>query len=129
MSNPAARSGMIIGGLFALLGASMLAMFHLFPDPDAAPGWVLWAAAGVFVFAGLSVMAQAFGWALAARLLGLAVAYLLVVPGFWIMTDADASCSAAFSGGDLTARGTADPTLCRVIFGGGAVMTSPLPSR
>ena len=116
-------AGTAIGLLFVAIGALIGWMVLADPSAARAPLWVVEAAAGCFVCAGASVVARALGAELAARLLALAVVYLLAVPGLWLLAGDGGSCSVGVAIGATAARGTADPGLCRVVFGTGGIVT------
>ena len=121
----AARPGKGIGAVFAALGVGMFVMMRLHPEGANAPEFVLDAAAGTFFCAGLSILGQAFGQPLLSRIAGLAVVYLLAVPGLWLLLGEDTgSCSVGIALGGLGSMAPGDPTMCRVVFGAGGIIVA-----
>lgn len=118
----AVTSGAWFGAAFAAIGVLIYVMLRIDPSGANAPGFVVDAAAGCFFFAGISVVARAWGAELLARLCALPVVYLLAVPGLWIMLGDSGECSVSTGLFGLGGSGTADAGLCRVVFGGGALV-------
>ena len=99
-------------------------MINLDPSGAQAPMWVVNAAVSTFVLAGISLIANVFGLALVSRLAVAAVAWMLAVPGLWILFDGQgAQCSVSVSLGGLSTAGSAASGLCRTVFGMGGVIT------
>jgi hypothetical protein len=112
-------------GLASLaVGLGILLMINLDPSGAEAPLWVVNAAVSSFVFAGIALIANVFGFVLVSRFATAAIAWMLAMPGLWIMVDGQgASCSASVSLGGLSTAGSAASGLCRVVFGMGGVIT------
>ncbi|MEO6014182.1 MAG: hypothetical protein ABIQ30_11450 [Devosia sp.] len=112
-----------LGLLFVGAGAGIMLMVWREPDQAEAPLWVVYAAASTFSFAGLWMILQTFGLTLLANLAGLAVAYLLAVPGLWMLFDGQgANCSVSGAMADITLSGPGTSWTCRGIFGIGSLL-------
>ncbi|HWA19739.1 MAG TPA: hypothetical protein VG757_12160 [Devosia sp.] len=112
------------GILSLAIGLAILLMINLDPSGAEAPLWVVNAAVSSFVFAGIALIANSFGFPLVGRFAAAAVAWMLAIPGLWIMLDGQgAQCSASISLGGLSAAGSAASGLCRTVFGMGGVIT------
>jgi hypothetical protein len=112
------------GFIAVTAGALVLLMINTDPSGAEAPLWIVNAAASTFVFAGLSIVANAFGYRLVGKLCGLAVAFLLATPGLWMLFDGQgASCSASVAIGGMSAASGAASGLCRAVFGVGGIAT------
>jgi hypothetical protein len=111
------------GVLFVVVGLATMAMMILSPEGLNVPVWVGLAAAATFVFAGASVVVQSLGFARASRWIGVLVAFLLAVPGFWIMFGSgEMSCSRSVTFLSESTS-TAGDLECRIVFGAGAFVT------
>ncbi|MBL0426303.1 hypothetical protein [Ramlibacter alkalitolerans] len=118
-----AREQFVAGALAIAVGAAVaLAMLYA-PGGARAPAWVIYAAAGAFVLAGLTLIAQGTGRRLLARWLPALVIACLVAPAAWIALGAGPRrclVSVWASGGRLLGRHS--DLLCRLAFGAGAVL-------
>ncbi len=87
------------------------------PQPGDAPSWVGDACAAAFFFAGLCLFAQSRHWSLLSKLAGLGAAYMLMIPGIWVVFAGDPKrCSIGIVSGPLNATGGAGG-LCGAVFG------------
>ena len=121
-----ARSADARYGLIAMATGLAVAVFvHLPPQAGDAPAWVGDACAAAFFCAGLSIFAAARRWPpLVSRLAGLFAAYVLVVPGAWVVLGGDpARCSVGAALGSFSLAGDAGALLCRSVFGFGTAVT------
>lgn len=119
-------TGTLLGLLFAGAGAGIMIMVWLDPAQARVPLWVVYAAAGCFVAAGLWIIAQTFGQKGLATLFGLAIAWLLAVPGLWILFGGDASCTVSLGGGSLAMQAAGPDWVCRGIFGLGGLLAGTI---
>lgn len=111
------------GGVFMAIGLGIVIMVRLAPEAANAPQFVLDAVAGVFFLAGLSTLLQTLNLPPAARFASLLLVYLFAVPGLWMLFGDDVgACTFGGSVAGVAKSGTADPTMCRVVFGGGAIL-------
>jgi hypothetical protein len=119
------KSKVRLFGVLALgAGVTILLLVNFDPSSAQAPLWVVNAAAMTFVLAGLSIFANSVGLPLISRLSGAAIAWMLAVPGFWMLFDGQgASCSASVTVGSLSAASGAASGLCRAVFGIGGLIT------
>jgi hypothetical protein len=119
------KSKTSLAGLLALgVGIGLLLAVNFDPEAAKAPVWVVNAAAMCFVFAGCSVLANGIGWPLVSRLSGAAVAWMLAVPGLWMLFDGQGvQCAASIDMGGLSAASAAASGLCRAVFGIGGLVT------
>jgi hypothetical protein len=112
------------GVLSLVVGLAILLMINLDPAGADAPMWVVNAAVSTFVLAGIALIANVFGFALVNRIAVAAVAWMLAIPGLWILLDGQgAQCSASIPLGGLSTAGNAASGLCRVVFGMGGIIT------
>lgn len=90
----------VVGTLAMLAGLGIALAVHLQPDKLRAPAWVAYAAALAFFFAGVSLLAQA--WGASRRLLawtGVVLVACLLTPLLWIaVTNPQGRCRANFFG-------------------------------
>ena len=117
-----ATGGIGLGLLVAALGVVIYIMVRMEPGAARAPGYVIDAAAGCFFFAGVSVVARSLNAPLIARLCALPVAYLLAVPGLWMLLGDPGECSVSGWAFGVGASGTASSGVCQAVFGGGAII-------
>lgn len=118
------RVAIWFGGVFMVLGLGIAVMVHAFPDAATVPLLVLDAVAGVFFFAGASIVAHGFGMELVARLCTLLMLYLFAVPGLWLfLGDEVATCTVSGTFSGASTGGAGDQVLCRAIVGMGSVVT------
>lgn len=118
------QPGIWFGAIFAAIGLFIYIMVRMDPSRAQAPEFVIDAAAGVFFFAGLSIIGQALHMPTVGRVAGLAVVYLLAVPGLWMLLGEDGGqCSVSIAIGGATTSGAGDAGLCRMVFGIGAIIT------
>ncbi len=107
------------GGLFVLIGLGLMAGMVVSPQGLTVPLWVGLAAASVFVFAGATVLAQAFGFARQGQWIAVLVVLGLSVPGLWIMfAPGEQSCERS-----VVLSSVAGDLECRAVFGAGAFVT------
>ncbi|WP_417309184.1 hypothetical protein [Devosia sp.] len=117
------RSGIWFGAIFAAIGLFIYVMVRLDPSRARAPEFVIDAAAGVFFFAGVSIIGQALRMPIVGRIASLAVVYLMAVPGFWMLLGDDAGqCSVSIAIAGVSSSGAGDPGMCRMVFGAGAII-------
>ncbi len=121
-SSTSVAGGVGLGLVFAALGILIYAMVRLDPGAAQAPLFVIDAAAGCFLFAGISVVARALDAPLIGRLCALPVVYLLAVPGLWVLFGDAGECSVSGTVSGLGVRGAAPSGACQVVFGGGAII-------
>jgi len=117
------RYALGIGAAAIAIGVGILVAVHLDPNGATAPLFVVEAAAGTFIAAGVSYLALALGLTLLSRLAGLLVVYLLAVPGLWMLFADGSECSVGAAISGITLRGTASDWSCRAVFGGGGLLT------
>jgi hypothetical protein len=113
-------------GVLAIATGMLVAFFvHFAPQSGDAPAWVGDACAAAFVCAGIAILSASRGWPpLVGKLAGLVAAYMLVVPGIWIVFGGDpARCSVSAAFGSLSLASDAGAMLCKSVFGGGALLT------
>jgi hypothetical protein len=119
----ATRVPVWFGGVFMAIGLGIIIMVRLAPAAANAPQFVLDAVAGVFFLAGLSTLLHTLNLPLAARFASLLLVYLFAIPGLWMLFGDDVgACTVQGSVAGLAASAATDPTMCRVIFGGGAIL-------
>jgi len=112
-----------LGLLFVAVGTGIVLMVWRDPGQAEAPLWVVYAAASTFSFAGLWIILQTFALTLLANLAGLAIAYLLAVPGLWMLFDGKgANCSVSGAMADIALSAPATSWACRGIFGVGGLL-------
>lgn len=118
------RAALLFGGLFVLVGIGVITMITLSPEGLRAPYWVAVAASATFSFAGLAIIAQAFGLARFGRWLAVCVLLGLAAPGLWILLDpAEKSCSGSIGVGGASLTTGAGDLMCRAVFGFGGALT------
>lgn len=126
MATPASTPDNTWYGMLAVTTGIVVALFvHLAPQAGDAPAWVGDACAAAFFCAGVAILAASRGWPpLVGKLAGLVAAYMLVVPGIWIVFGGDPErCSIGAAFGSLSLAGDAGAVLCKSAFGGGALLT------
>lgn len=114
--------GVGLGVIFAGLGVMIYLMVRMDPSTARAPGLVIDAAAGCFFFAGVSVVARSLNAPLIGRLCALPVAYLLAVPGLWMLFGDAGECSVSGFVSGVGIGGAAPGGVCQAVFGGGAII-------
>ncbi len=114
--------GVGLGVIFAGLGVMIYLMVRMDPSTARAPGFVIDAAAGCFFFAGVSVVARSLNAPLIGRLCALPVAYLLAVPGLWMLFGGSGECSVSGFVSGVRLNGPAPNGVCQAVFGGGALV-------
>lgn len=112
------------GWAFVGMGVFMGIYIPLNPEGANAPMWVIEVAAAAFFFAGLSFVLQAFALPWLARISVVVLAYLLAIPGLWMLFDAQgAQCSGSVSVLSVSFAQGANDITCRVVFGLGGLLT------
>lgn len=110
-------------GVFMAIGLGFPIMVRLNPEAANAPLFVLDAVAGAFFLAGLGTLLQTLNLPLAARFASLLLVYLFAVPGLWMLFGDDVgACTVGSSAAGIGTSAPGDPTLCRLVFGGGAIL-------
>lgn len=116
------RQGVVIGSGAMAIGVGLFVAAHLYPQKASAPLFVVDAAAAAFFCAGVIVVAEVFGQRLLSRLAGLALIYLLAVPGLWMLFAGDGACTIGGAVSGLTMATTGSDFTCRAAFGLGGVV-------
>jgi hypothetical protein len=105
------------------VGVLTAVLVYTHPEGLRAPAWVVYAACGSFVLAGLSIVASSAGHSRVQTWLAIGVMAAMVVPGMWIaFWPGPRVCSVSVP----FASGTAQGMPCRVAFGSGAIMVGAL---
>ncbi len=116
---PTARTGWFV----ALIGVALGAMVYLRPEGREAPGWVVYAACGAFLFAGLSIVAASAKDSKLQAWLAIACMAAMGLPALWIaFWPGPRACSVSLPFVSTAARGM----VCRTAFGFGAVMVAAI---
>jgi hypothetical protein len=118
------RRHRLVGGALAVaVGAAVVLALLFLPRGVHAPAWVVYAAAGAFVLAGATLIAQGTGHGVLARWLPSLVIACLVAPAAWIaFGTGPRRCMVSAWGFGSRLLGRHSDLLCRVAFGVGAVV-------
>ncbi len=116
-------TGTLLGLLFAGAGVAIMVMVWRDPSQARVPVWVVYAAAGCFVAAGLWSIAQTFAQSRLAAIFALAAVWLLATPGLWILFGGNAACTIGVGGSGLAMESAGPDWLCRGVFGLGGLLT------
>jgi hypothetical protein len=101
------------------LGVAVVAMVALHPENLRAPAWVVYAAASTFVFAGITMIADARGAGRWQRWLAIPILLALAVPAAWVaFGPGDRECTLSLP----FVSTTAGEALCRGAFGLGFLL-------
>lgn len=118
-------TGTLLGLAFAGAGIGICLMVWQNPSQARAPLWVVYGAASAFTFAGFWMIAQTFGLKLVADITALVIAWLIAMPGLWMLFDGTgASCTVGGSIGGAAVEGNGPDWLCRGVFGAGGLLVA-----
>ena len=105
------------GWLFVLAGIGSGAMIYLHPERLNAPAWVAFVACGVFVFAGLVVILQAYGNTRMSSLFAFLILVCFTTLTTWIaFGPGPRTCTSSVSG-LITSSSESSGLGCRIPFG------------
>lgn len=124
-SKPLTRNGNLgLGAVLVAVGGFIAVAVVLHPENANAPVWVVQAAGATFLLAGITLISQALNLPLLGKLAGLGVAYMLAVPGLWILfAGSGQGCSVSVALGGMTFDDAANAVMCRAAFGFGGLIT------
>jgi hypothetical protein len=115
------RSRFVFGWVAVLAGVGMAAIVYWRPEGAEAPLWVVYAACGAFVFAGLSLITDESAHPQLNAWLAVGCIAAMVVPGAWIALGAGPrKCSVSVP----LWNGHGSDALCRGVFGFGALLVA-----
>jgi len=108
-----------MGWLLIAVGVATVALIFLQPQQLRVPAWVAYAAASIFSFAGLALVAGALGAEWLVSWLGILVVIALLVPSLWVtLGPGEQNCSVSLGG----VRGEGSDWICRAGFGVGSLL-------
>jgi hypothetical protein len=119
----ARRDRMLGGALVIAVGAAVMLAVFFAPRGMHAPAWVVYAAGGAFVLAGLALLAEGTGRRVLARWLPSLVVACLLAPAAWLaFGSGPRRCMVSAWGFGSRMLGRHSDLLCRLAFGAGTLV-------